>query len=43
MKKEKEEKAAVQRRLRGSRSLFTDGQSGFDYDDDDVQDTLGSN
>ena len=43
LKKEKEEKAAVQRRLRGSRSLFTDGQSGFDYDDDDVQDTLGSN
>ena len=41
LKKEQEEKAAVQRRLRGSRSLFTSGQAGFD--DDDVQDTLGSN
>ena len=35
-----EEKAAVQRRLRGSRSLFAKGQAGFD-DDDKVQDTLG--
>lgn len=42
LKKEEEEKAAMQRRLRGSRSLFSKGQAGFD-DDDDVQDTLGSN
>jgi|TARA_R110000824_G_C15229186_1_gene678304 hypothetical protein len=39
--KEKEEKLAVERRLRGSRSLFTSGTSGFDEDDDDLSDTLG--
>jgi|TARA_R110002012_G_scaffold318901_2_gene538094 hypothetical protein len=36
-----EEKDAVQRRLRGSRSLFVAGQTGFD-EDDNVQDTLGT-
>ena len=47
---EKEEKDAVNRRLRGSRSLFTSGQQGFQTEtkkklpfdeDDELQDTLG--
>ena len=48
--KEKEEKDAMNRRLRGSRSLFTSGQQGFQTEtkkklpfdeDDELQDTLG--
>jgi len=39
-KRAEEEQAAIQRRLRGSRSLFAKGQAGFD-DDDKVKDNLG--
>ena len=41
-KRAEEEQDAIQRRLRGSRSLFARGQAGCDDDDDKkVQDNLG--
>ena len=39
-KRAEEEQSAIQRRLRGSRSLFARGQAGFD-DDDKIKDNLG--
>jgi len=40
-KRAEEEQAAIQRRLRGSRSLFARGQAGFPDDDDKFKDNLG--
>ena len=40
LEREAEEKLAVKRRLRGSRSLFSNGTSGFA--DDDKKDNLGN-